>query len=203
MPLEPTSPDAVVTRHSNGLDQFFSYIRNDVGLRLLDLGGANQANVSFITSLGHRLTSEDLLRNAWHHWAGGRSTEPVTPDQVEAFLAQNLNFPDNSFDGVLVWDALEHLEHALLTGVIERLRRIVRPGSYLLAVFHAQERFDTDPVQYAFRIQDARTIVLSPKARKRPQQVFNNRTLEKLFGGFESLKFFLTRESLREVIIKR
>jgi hypothetical protein len=36
-----------------------------------------------------------------------------------------------------------------------------------------------------------------------PAQLFNNRTLEKLFHRFESVKFFLTREHLREVIIKR
>ena len=36
----------------------------------------------------------------------------------------------------------------------------------------------------------------------RPAQLFNNRSLEKLFGKYESVKFFLTRERLREVIIK-
>jgi hypothetical protein len=29
-----------------------------------------------------------------------------------------------------------------------------------------------------------------------------SRSLEKLFGRFESVKFFLTRERLREVIVK-
>jgi hypothetical protein len=33
-------------------------------------------------------------------------------------------------------------------------------------------------------------------------QLFNNRRLEKLFAQFSSVKFFLTRERLREVIIK-
>jgi hypothetical protein len=32
--------------------------------------------------------------------------------------------------------------------------------------------------------------------------LFNNRSLEKLFGGFESVKFFLTKDRLREVIVK-
>jgi hypothetical protein len=32
--------------------------------------------------------------------------------------------------------------------------------------------------------------------------LFNNRNLEKLFGRFDSVKFFLTREQLREVIVK-
>jgi hypothetical protein len=37
---------------------------------------------------------------------------------------------------------------------------------------------------------------------RRPAQLFNNRSLEKLFGRFESVKFFLTKERLREVIVK-
>jgi hypothetical protein len=32
--------------------------------------------------------------------------------------------------------------------------------------------------------------------------LYNNRSLEKLFARFESVKFFLTRERLREVIVK-
>jgi hypothetical protein len=37
---------------------------------------------------------------------------------------------------------------------------------------------------------------------RRPAQLFNNRGLERLFGRFDSVKFFLTRERLREVIVK-
>jgi hypothetical protein len=37
---------------------------------------------------------------------------------------------------------------------------------------------------------------------RRPARLFNNRGLEKLFGRFESVKFFLTRDRLREVIAK-
>src|ERR1041384_981137 len=49
------------TRPSRGLEEFFSYIRDQTGLTILDLGGATQKNVSFITELGHRLYSEDFL----------------------------------------------------------------------------------------------------------------------------------------------
>jgi hypothetical protein len=55
--------DPIVTvRPSRGLEEFFNYIRGQSGLRILDLGGANQQNVTFITNLGHRLYSEDFLR---------------------------------------------------------------------------------------------------------------------------------------------
>jgi hypothetical protein len=40
--------------------------------------------------------------------------------------------------------------------------------------------------------------------RRRPlPHTFNNRSLERLFSGFTSVKFFLTRDSIREVIAIR
>src|SRR6478736_2020060 len=55
-------PATVDTRTSRGLEEFFVQIRDQSGLTILDLGGATQKNVSFITELGHRLYSEDFLR---------------------------------------------------------------------------------------------------------------------------------------------
>jgi hypothetical protein len=189
-------PEDFVSRHSNGLDQFFSYIKGESGLSILDLAGVNQANVSFITNLGHRIYSEDFLRGL--RLASNGDPQP----RVEAFLSQNLNHREASFDGVLAWDVLEYLNAPLLSATVERLARIVKPGSYLLAVFQAQEKVESVP-QYSFRIQDSKTLLVADRGRRKPEQVFNNRSLEKLFQGFESLKFFLARDKLREVIVRR
>jgi hypothetical protein len=183
-------------RHSNGLDQFFSYIKGESGLSILDLAGANQANVSYITNLGHRIYSEDFLRSLRFASNGDG------PPHIESFLDQNLAHEDNSFDGVLVWDVLEYLSAPLLTATVERLFRITKPGSYLLAVFQSQEKAETVP-QYSFRIQDSKTLLVADRGARRPEQVFNNRSLEKLFSNFGSLKFFLSRDKLREVIVRR
>ncbi len=196
-PLDrPLKASDFVPRHSNGLDQFFSYIKGEPGLNILDLAGANQSNVSFITNLGHKIYSEDFLRSL--RIASNGSGQP----SLETFLAQNLNHEEASFDGVLVWDVLEYLNPALLTATIERLFRITKPGSYLLAVFQAQEKSDSVP-QYSFRIQDSKTLLVADRGRHKPEQVFNNRSLEKLFHDFQSLKFFLARDKLREVIVRR
>ena len=42
-----------------------------------------------------------------------------------------------------------------------------------------------------------------PRGQRRPAQIFNNRSLEKLFQKYHSVKFFLTRDHLREVIVRR
>jgi hypothetical protein len=45
--------------------------------------------------------------------------------------------------------------------------------------------------------------LLVDRGRRRPAQFFNNRSLERLFQDFQSVKFFLTRNHLREVIVRR
>jgi hypothetical protein len=199
-PRNGTSDPAPATRSSRGLEEFFGYIRGQTGLTILDLGGATQKNVSFITDLGHRLYSEDFLR-ILHETFGADGADQSNPGRIDYFLKQTLDYPEGHFDGVLVWDALEYLAPALLTAVVERLQRIVRPKSYLLAFFHADDKQELVR-SCTFRIEGVGALEVSQHGVRRPMQLFNNRSVEKLFGRFDSVKFFLTRERLREVIIK-
>jgi 2-polyprenyl-3-methyl-5-hydroxy-6-metoxy-1,4-benzoquinol methylase len=193
--------DTVSTRQSRGLEQFFGYIRDQSGLTVLDLGGATQQNVNFITNLGHRLYSEDFLQILHETFGVNDTVDQSNPGRIEYFLRQALDYPEGQFDGVLIWDVLEYLEPPLLAAVMERLQKIVRPKSYMLAFFHSDEKLDAAPF-YTFRIQEVNQLLVAQQGTRRPAQLFNNRSLEKLFGRFESVKFFLTKERLREVIVK-
>ncbi len=191
------------TRHSHGLDQFCASLEERPGLSILDLAGASQATVSFVTNYGHRLYSDDFLHQLDHCFGDGDFYENQSnPVMVSRFLDAALNFPDRQFDGVLVWDTLQFLAAPLLATVMGRLHRVVKPGSCLLAFFHSEERVDTIPT-YSYRISDHRSVMLVDRGRRRPAQFFNNRSLEKLFQDFQSVKFFLTRDHLREVIVRR
>ena len=172
-------------------------------MSILDLAGATQATVSFVTNYGHRLYSDDFVHQLDEFFGGGDFYENQSnPRKVEQFLETALTFEDESFDGVLVWDTLQFLSAPLLQIVVERLYRILRPGACLLAFFHSEEKIDTIPT-YSYRISDHKNITLVERGRRRPAQFFNNRSLEKLFQEFRSVKFFLTRDHLREVIVRR
>lgn len=188
-----------LTRSSRGLQEFFNYIRGQSGLTILDFGAATQQNVSFITNLGHRLYSENFLQLLKESFTD--AADQANPGRIEHFLKQALDYPEGQFDGVLIWDVLEYLSPALLAAVVERLHKIVRPQSYMLAFFHSDDKQEAVPF-YTFRIQDLNTLQVDQHGARQPVQLFNNRSLEKLFGRFGSVKFFLTRERLREVIIK-
>jgi hypothetical protein len=191
------------TRHSHGLDQFCASLVERPGLSILDLAGASQATVTFVTSYGHRLYSDDFVRQLDQCFSDGDFYgDQTNPLKAATFLDSTLNFPEGYFDGVLVWDTLQFLTAPLLSTVIGRLHRVLKPGACLLAFFHAEERIETIPT-YSYRISDHRSILLVDRGRRRPAQFFNNRSLEKLFQDFQSVKFFLTRNHLREVIVRR
>jgi len=189
----------VSTRPSRGLEQFFTYLRGQAGLSILDLAGASQENINFITNLGHKLYSEDFVRSLDDVFGG---EDQSNASRIDQFLRHTLNFENERFDGVLVWDVLQYMTPTLLTATLERLRTIVRPQSYLLTYFHSDEKAQQVPF-YSFRIQDQQHLLLAQRGMRKPAQIFNNRSLEKLFQKFESVKFFLTREQLREVIVRR
>ena len=172
-------------------------------MSILDLAGASQATISFLTNYGHRLYSDDFVHQLDQCFGDGDFYEnQANPLKSGKFLDTALNFPDAQFDGILVWDTLQFVNGPLLLTVVQKLHRMLRPGASLLAFFHTEERVDTIPT-YAYRISDHRTIQLVSRGKRKPAQFFNNRSLEKLFQDFESVKFFLTRDHLREVIVRR
>jgi len=200
---EPVPKGPPITRPSNGLEQFFFSLRDRVGLTLLDFSGASQANISFITSLGHRLASEDYVRSLDLNFGDGDFyANQADPERVGKFKTENLAFPEGHFDGALVWDALQFLGPELLQDTVDQLHTILRPGSSTLALFSAEEKNEM-VTTYHYRIGDAKTLSLLPRGNRKRAQFFNNRALERLFGKFQNVKFFLTRDNLREVIIKR
>lgn len=195
------SAESTATRQSRGLEEFFAYIRDQSGLTILDLGGATQQNVNFITNLGHRLYSEDFLQILNETFGLDDTVDQSNPGRIEYFLHQALDYQPDHFDGVLVWDVLEYLSPPLLAAVVERLHTIVRPKSYMLSFFHSDDKLQAVPF-YTFRIQEVNLLQVSQQGMHKPAQLFNNRSLEKLFSQFESVKFFLSRDRLREVIVK-
>jgi hypothetical protein len=192
-----------VRRQSPGLDQFFSSLAGDEGVSILDLAGASQANITFITGLGHRIYSDDIVRTLDTAFGDGDFfANQADQARVHQFMSGTLDFPERHFGGALVWDTLQFLTQPLLQQTVDQLFHILQPGASMLAYFHADEKARTIPVS-GYRIVDSKTVLLTPRAEQRPAQFFNNRALEKLFHSFASVKFFLTRDHLREVIVKR
>ena len=188
-------------RSSNGLNHFFESLRPSKVLEVLDLGGVTESNIAFLSEIGGKIHAVDLLEC---YDRAKRENPELLFDPVSArdFVDEYLNFARNQFDAILVWDTLEFLDSDLLHQTVARLGETLRPGGGLLTFFHTQSRGQNVQV-YRYRIRSQRELLLQPRQLRTLPNTFNNRSLERLFGDFESVKFFLTRDNLREVIAVR
>jgi len=169
---------------------------------VLDLGSTSPANITFFIGLGHRFHQEDLLRLAADKSLlisdgnGGKTID------VGRFLDENLRFDRQEFDAVMFWDLADYLPEPLVKPVIERIHAGMKPGSILFSFFHTKDAGAEVPF-YRYNIASKDTLELQPSAPFKLQRVFNNRHVENLFHDFNSIKFFLGRDNIREVLVIR
>jgi SAM-dependent methyltransferase len=214
-------PAARLSRRSSGLGEIAKLLASEQPLCILDLGYTSAANIRYLTERGHKIYSEDLLE---------ASTDPelVTKDEQgnkvldsKKFLDENLKFNNTQFDIVLCWNLADYMDESLVKPVVARLWSMIKPGGQLLAFFHTREAGPDAPC-HRFHIVGPDTLEMQPieprrEVRRGPtgaihtsvnsgfplQRVFNNRHIENLFRDFASIKFFLARDNVREVLVVR
>ncbi len=204
-PLKPAVKDSsgAFIRHSSGFEQFCSALQvQDGNYSVLDLSELNQANVVFLAGFGHRVSSDDVMDAMQQSFGGSFVENQQSASNAQRFLDQALVFPEESFDGILAWDTLQFLTPPLLDRVVAQLLRIMRPKGVMLTFFSASEKTTELPI-YTYRIADRKTLSLTPRAGAQTMQYYNNRFIEKTFENALSLKFFLTRDHLREVLVRK
>jgi SAM-dependent methyltransferase len=189
-------------RRSNGLREFCRELKGQQGLRVLDLGAASQANITFFTELGHKVYTEDIYPVLSGNSYRVRDENGQWRFDPEAFLAENVSYQMLLFDAVLCWDLFDRLEENAVRAVAARLHRVVKPGGVLLAFFHTAEPGASVPI-HRYRIQGEETLELLSRGQLALRRPLNNRNIELLFRDFHSLKFFLARDNLREVLVVR
>ncbi len=198
----PSDHSPATARHSSGFEQFQALLKGQETSSILDLSGVSQANIMFITGAGHRISSDDIVGAMIDSFGNNFNETQASEAKAARFLEQTLSFPAESFDGALVWDAFQFLPQPLINQTVDKLLRVMRPGGLILAFFNANEKIKEIPL-YHYRIQDSKTLLQVPRGTPQHVQNFNNRTIEKLFEAAASVKFFLTRDNLREVIVRR
>ena len=199
---EDFAPGQKVSRRSTGFNEFIRAISRDDGLKILDLGATSPANITFMTGLGHRFQQEDLLRLASDKALVLPNGDGGTRLDLDRFLGENLSFEREEFDAVMFWDLADFLPDPLVKPVIERIHAAMKPGAMMLAFFHTKDAGPNAPF-YRYNIAAKDTLELQPINGFRLQRVFNNRHVEGLFRDYGSIKFFLGRDNIREVLVVR
>jgi SAM-dependent methyltransferase len=194
---------ARIPRRSTGFNHFTQAILRPDGQKVLDLGPTSSSNIHFVTELGHKVYNDDVLAaaNASRFVIPGAEEGSTTVD-VERFLAEEMQYEAESFDAVLLWDVCDYLPEPLVKPVVERIYQITKPRGALLAFFHTRDAGSEAPY-FRYHIKNQETLELQQGPHFQLQRVFQNRHIENLFHDYTSIKFFLGKENIREVLLVR
>jgi len=172
------------------------------GLAVLDLGPTSPANITHFTGLGHRVYNEDVLLASQNPEYKKKNEDGTVAINVDRFFADNLIFRNVKFDAVLCWDIPDYLAEPLVKPMVERIASVMNPKGYLLSFFHTKDA-GPDAPYFRYHINGLDNLRLQRGPQFRLQRVFNNRHIENLFHDYASLKFFLARDNVREVLVVR
>lgn len=189
-------------RRSHALQGLTRYLEGNLGHPVADLGGLNQQNMDFLTGLGHRLYANNLIASYDGFFsADEKGQAKASAARISEFVDLSTGGARQRFSAVLVWDRLQFLFPQVSEALVERLRDIMEPGGQLLALFHPESALAAAPLDC--RILSDSAVLTRPRPPGRPIERFNARSIEKLFSRFSSVKFYVTRDSLQEVLIRR
>jgi len=211
-------------RRSSGLGEFTRALTGRDNLCVLDIGPTSPANIQYLTELGHRVFTEDVLLTGRDPSLFSLDSEGKRTADDRRFLAENLAYDPHTFDAVLAWDMADFMDELLVKPVVGRIWSLLKPGGLVLAFFHTKDA-GPDAPYYRYHIAGNDFIELHPvtvaastltgqdsgngggKGPRVPayrlQRVFNNRHIENLFRDFSAIKFFLARDNVREVLVTR
>jgi SAM-dependent methyltransferase len=211
-PAEKTPPR--LNRRSSAMAELSRVFKSEDTLCVLDIGATSASNIRFFTERGHRIYSQDLLE------ASGDPSLVIKDEHGQAtldskkFLDENLAYENGLFDLVFCWNLADYMDEGLVKPVVGRLWSVMKPGGMLLAFFHTREA-GPDAPYYRYHLTGSDVLEMHALNAKRDhrgghsaksftlQRVFNNRHIENLFRDFASIKFFLSRDNIREVLVVR
>ena len=132
---------------------------------------------------------------------GSPDADPTDPESLPPPFA--LDYADEAFDLVLVWEHLDFVDKARLGEVGAELGRIVAPGGWLFVLAHMRpDSPDHGPARYRLDTDDG--LILDGRSpAPATRQVHANRDLERALAGFSIDKLHLQRSQIREMVAHR
>jgi len=161
--------------------------------QILDAGPVCQENIMFSAGRMHRHYVCDMflrLQREQINKSGGGD------------VFRHLDFAPRSFDGIQLWDLIDHLDDDQARQLGKRCFKMLRStGLMMLIAFEekpAPERINTFVVGEDYRVD----FRLQPHLAL-PWHCRHNRALISLLADFNIIKLFRYRNGLREVLLKK
>jgi len=182
-----------VTTTSNVIRLFIDGLEQQQKGQVLDIGPVCSENINFLGQHVRTLYVCDMFRQL------DRERHKDLP--ISNFW-QHLDYPPQSFDGILLWDLIDHLENREACRLVELCIKMLRPGG-LLMIFSLGEQATQTAVN-SFVIGEDFGLDLRPQPHlDLPFHMRHNREVLSLLTPFTLVKSFIYHNRLRQFLFQR
>jgi hypothetical protein len=188
------SPSVETEKYSSMCLQFFlETLERRKEVRLLDLGPVCEENIQFLARRIDKLFICDMFIRLDR---GGRSGQRCN------LALEQLNYPPETFDGILLWDLIDRFDREDARNLARLCYRWLKPGSMVMLLALGQR--DVLSKVSSFVITEGFLVHLRVQHHlDLPVYSRQNRELLELLGPLTVAKSYMNRNGVRELILRR
>jgi hypothetical protein len=182
-----------VAYNSTILELFLELLARWKDVRILDAGPVCQENMIFFARKIRRYYTCDMFIRL--HRSLGRESKSGN-------FSQDLDYPPHSFDGIQLWDLVDHLDDDQARHLVARCLEMLRPTGLLMLI--ALEKKPEPATVNTFVVgRDYRLDLRRQPHLELPWHGRHNRALMSLMDEFDNVKSFRYHNGLRELLFQK
>lgn len=167
---------------------------------ILDLGRLSGPNIDWLIRRGFKVYVDDRMTDLKPAISSspptGREKKKAPPPPLEP-----LEYDPGLFDAVLCWDLFDYLVPKQAQDLMADIVKVLKPKGLLFAFFYCNRTESPPPVRY--RIVQVEQIEYKPLAQNFTRRLYENREIQELFAGFETVNSCFLKNQMREVLVQR
>jgi SAM-dependent methyltransferase len=185
---------------TSNLQRFLRMLSGIPKPHVLDLGRLSGSNIEWMIQKGFKVYVDDRIT------ALKPAPPPPPPSRSEKKKPapaplEPLGYDPALFDAVLCWDIFDYLVEKQAQDFIADIRKVLKPKALLLAFFHGNRTTSPPPVRY--RILQADKLEYKPLSQNLTRRIYENREIQELFSGFDTVNSCFLINQMREVLVQR
>jgi SAM-dependent methyltransferase len=199
---------------------FVEIIRKTGKPSVLDLGYTSAQNIEFFTKLGCKIYASGLINimidalkerkaalqrmvDEARRKGAEKPEEAQEPPSVFSVILKSLDYPIQTFDGILCWDIFDFCDADLAADLIAELKKLLKPGGAVLSLFHGANRAGSGWTgSFCFSSEGKLNYKEIPLDDGVDIRHYENRMIEEMFADFSIERFVHLRDTSRIVLVK-
>ncbi len=167
---------------------------------ILDLGCICDSNIEFFIHLGCKVFVKDLLNANVQALTNPGVIDEISVDGIKI----DFEYPENFFDGILLWDIFDHFDFEEAKLLATNARRILKEKGLAIALFRPAEPTPFNIIT-RHRIVSIAEIKYETLPLVTPKhKIYYNRDIDALFfSNFRSCRSYILKNKWREVILRK